>query len=54
MALAEFAVNNKTYSVIKVFLFIVNYSRELRMRVNVRRKGKIEKITEFAKRIKRI
>jgi len=54
LALAEFSVNNKTYSVIKVFLFIVNYSRELRMRVDVRRKGNMEKITEFAERIKRI
>jgi len=33
---------------------MVNYGRELRMRVDIRRKGKIEKATEFAKRMKKV
>jgi len=35
-------------------LFIVNYSRELRMRVDIRRKGKVEKVIEFAERMKQV
>jgi len=31
----------------------MNYSRELRIGVEIRRKEKVEKITEFAKRIKK-
>ena len=31
-----------------------NYGRELRIGTNIRRKGKIVKITEFAERIKKI
>jgi len=31
---------------------MANYSRELRIGVDIRRKGKMENITEFAKRIK--
>ena len=38
----------------KVSPLIANYSRELRMRINLRRKRKIEKATEFAKRIRKI
>jgi len=32
----------------------VNYKRELRMGVDLKRKGKMEKATEFAKRMKRV
>ena len=53
LATAEFTVNNKTYLVTKVPLFIVNYDRELRIGADIR-KGKVEKVTEFAERIKRI
>ena len=38
----------------KVFLFIVNYMRELRMENNIRRKRKVEKAMNFAERIKKI
>ena len=31
-----------------------NYGRELRMGINIRKKEKIEKVTEFAKRIKKV
>jgi len=37
-----------------VSLFIANYGRELRIGVNIRRKGKVEKTTEFAERIKKV
>ena len=51
MASAEFAVNNKVHSAMKVSLFIANYSRELKIEVNIRRKEKIEKSIEFTERI---
>ncbi len=38
----------------KVFLFIVNYVRELRMENNIRRKRKVEKAMKFAERMKKI
>jgi len=47
-------VNNKTYLAAKVSLFIVNYGRKIKMRVDIRRKGKVEKVTEFAKRMKKV
>jgi len=52
--MVEFAVNNKIHSITKVSLFMVNYSKELRMGVDIRRKGKVEKTTEFAERMKKI
>jgi len=33
---------------------MANYGRELRMGIDIRRKEKMEKATEFAERIKRI
>ena len=48
LASAEFAINNKIYSITKVFLFIANYRREMRMGIDLRRKEKIEKMIEFA------
>ena len=38
----------------KVSPFIANYGREMRMGVDLRRKGKIEKATEFAERIRKV
>jgi len=32
----------------------VNYGRELRMEVDIRKKGKVEKVIEFVERIKKI
>jgi len=54
LAIAEFAVNNKTHSATKVSLFITNYDRELKMRADIRRKRKVEKAIEFAERMKKI
>jgi len=33
---------------------MANYSRELRMGVDLKRKGKMEKATEFAERIRKV
>jgi len=44
---AELAVNNKVYIAKKVLPFMENYNRELRIEVDIRRKGKVEKVTEF-------
>ena len=43
MVTAKFVVNNKIHLITKVFLFIVNYSRDLRMRANIRKKEKNRK-----------
>jgi len=51
---AEFVINNKTYLTTKVSPFMANYSRELRMGIDLRRKGKIKKAMEFAKRMRKV
>ena len=38
----------------KVSPFIANYGREFKMGADIRRKGKVEKITEFAERMKKV
>jgi len=52
--IAEFVVNNKIYSATKMSLFMVNYRRELKIRIDIRRKGKVEKTMEFTMRIKKV
>jgi len=52
--LAEFAVNNKVHSTTKVSLFMANYSREMRMEVDLRRKEKMEKAIEFVERMRKV
>jgi len=54
LASAEFAVNNKVHTATKVSLFIANYRRELRMEDDIKRKGKVEKATEFVERMKQV
>jgi len=54
LATAEFTVNNRAHLATKMSLFIVNYGRKLRMRTNIRRKEKIEKVMEFVERMKRV
>jgi len=51
---AEFAVNNKVYTATKVLPFIENYRRNLRMGGDIRKKGKVEKMTEFVERMKKV
>ena len=54
LALAEFAVNNKVHMATKVSSFMANYGRELRMGGDIRKKGKVERITEFVERMKKV
>ena len=54
MAIVKFAVNNKVHAAIKVSPFMANYGRELRVDMDIRRKGKVEKTAEFAERIRKV
>ena len=47
-------MNNKMHSTTKVFLFMTNYDRKLRIVADIRRKDKVEKIIEFAERMKKV
>ena len=38
----------------KVSPFMVNYSRELKIGGDIRKKGKVEKVTEFVERMKQV
>jgi len=53
-ASAEFVVNNKAHSATKVSPFMANYGRELRMGGDIRKRGKVEKATEFVERMKKV
>ena len=44
-------INNKAHSTTKVSPFMVNYSRELRMEVDLRRK---KKMANFVKRMRKV
>jgi len=52
--LTEFAVNNKAHTATKVSPFMANYRRELRMRGDIRKRGKVEKAIEFVERMKKV
>jgi len=54
MVAAEFAINNKVHTATKVSPFMANYGREMRMGGDIRRKGKVESVTEFVQRMKKI
>ena len=54
LASVEFAVNNKVYAATKVSPFMTNYGRKLRMGGDIRRRGKVEKATEFVERMKKV
>jgi len=54
LALAEFAVNNKVYTTIKILSFITNYGREMRMGGDIRKRRKVEKVMEFVERMKKV
>jgi len=51
---AEFAVNNKVHMATKVLPFMANYRKELRMGGDIRKKGKVESVTEFVERMKKV
>jgi len=54
LASAEFVVNNKVHTTTRVSPFIANYGRELRMGGDIRKRGKVEKVTEFVERMKKV
>jgi len=54
LAAAEFVVNNKVHTATKVLPFMANYGKELRMGGDIRRKGKVERATEFVQRMKKV
>ena len=47
-------MNNKVHTATKVSPFMANYGRELRMRGDIRRRGKVEKATEFVEKMKKV
>ena len=47
-------VDNKVHTVTKVSSFMTNYGKELRMGGDIRRKGKVESVTEFVERMKKV
>ena len=51
---AEFMVNNKAHTATKVLPFMANYKRELRIEEDIRKKRKVESVTEFAERMKKV
>jgi len=54
LASAKFVVNNKTHTATKVSPFMANYGRESRMEGNIRKKGKVETVTEFVEKMKKV
>jgi len=52
--LVEFAINNKVHAMTKISPFMVNYGREMRIGRDIRKKGKVEKATEFVERLKKV
>ena len=53
-ATTEFAVNNKVHLATKILLFIANYDKELRIGADIRRKEKVEKVTKFVEKIRKV
>ena len=47
-------MNNKAHTATKVLPFIANYGRELRMGGDIKKKGKVESMMEFAERMKKV
>ena len=54
LASAEFVVNNKAHTATKVSSFMANYGRELRMGGNIKKREKVEKVTEFIEKMKKV
>ena len=47
-------MNNKAHTATKVSPFMANYKRELRIRGDIRKRGKVERVTEFVERMKKV
>jgi len=54
VVIAKFTTNNKIHSATKVSLFMVNYGRELKIGVDIRKKEKVRKAIEFVERMKKV
>ena len=54
LVLAEFVVNNKVYMATKILPFMANYGREMRIGGDIRKRGKVEKVTEFVERMRKV
>ena len=54
LAAAEFVINNKVHTAMKVSPFMANYGKEMRMGGDIRKKGKVENATEFVERMKKV
>ena len=54
VSLGRICSHNKVHSVMKVSPFIANYSIELRIGADIRKKRKVKKAMEFAERMKKI
>ena len=54
LAITEFVVNNKVYVATKVLSFIAKYKRKLKVKTDIRKKEKIEKLIEFTERIRKV
>ena len=54
LILAEFVVNNKIHTVMKVSPFMANYGKNLRMEGDIKKKEKVKKATEFVERMKKV
>jgi len=51
LALAKFAVNNKVHMATKMSSFMANYSRELRIGGDIRKKGKVERMKKVHEKV---
>ena len=47
-------MNNKVHMATKVSPFMANYGKELRMGGDIRRKGKVESVTAFVEKMKKV
>jgi len=54
LASAEFVINNKTHTATKMSPFMANYKKEMRTGGDIRRKEKVESMTEFVQRMKKV
>jgi len=54
LASAEFTVNNKVHIATKVLPFIANYRKELRIGGDIKKKRKVERVTKFVEKMKKV
>ena len=47
-------MNNKTHTITKMSSFIANYGRKLRRGGDIRKKEKVESMTKFVERMKKV